>query len=107
MFFVPSNRCWLADGFRRGVRRGQNLVASLLAGANARNFLAFADLQKSFLMDRRFSENLPAFRKDFSPGVTEPTLVLVPCTKYRHGSAAPLAGLITLRPLHSLPHPLH
>jgi hypothetical protein len=33
--------------------------------------------------------------------------VLVPRTKYRHGSAAPLAGLITLRPLHSLPHPLH
>jgi hypothetical protein len=33
--------------------------------------------------------------------------VLVPRTKYRHGSAAPLAELVTLRPLHSLPHPLH
>jgi len=37
-----------------------------------------------------------------TPGVTEPTLVLVPRTKYRHASAAPLAGLITLRPLHSI-----
>ncbi len=24
MVFVPSNRCWLADGFRRGVRRGKD-----------------------------------------------------------------------------------
>ena len=31
--------------------------------------------------------------------------MLVPRTKYRHASAAPLAGLIPLRPLHSLPHP--
>ena len=37
-----------------------------------------------------------------SPGVTEPTLALVPRAKYRHASAAPLAGLITFRPLHSI-----
>jgi hypothetical protein len=36
------------------------------------------------------------------PGVTEPTLALVPHAKYRHASAAPLAGLITFRPLHSI-----
>lgn len=36
------------------------------------------------------------------PGVTEPTLALVPRAKYRHASAAPLAGLITFRPLHSI-----
>ncbi len=29
---------------------------------------------------------------------------LVPRAKYRHASAAPLAGLINLQPLHSLPH---
>ena len=36
------------------------------------------------------------------PVVTEPTLALVPRAKYRHASAAPLAGLITFRPLHSI-----
>jgi hypothetical protein len=36
------------------------------------------------------------------PGVTEPTLALVPRAKYRHASAAPLAGLINLHPLHSI-----
>ena len=29
MFFVPSNRCWLANGFRRGVRHGTSSLARL------------------------------------------------------------------------------
>jgi hypothetical protein len=41
------------------------------------------------------------------PGVTEPTLALVPRAKYRHASAAPLAGLINLHPLHSIAFQLH
>ena len=36
--------------------------------------------------------------------VTEPTLVRVPCPKYRHGSEGARDGLDILRPLHSLPH---
>ena len=39
---------------------------------------------------------------DELPGVTEPTLALVPRAKYRHASAAPLAGLINFHPLHSI-----
>jgi len=45
---------------------------------------------------------LQAAQNVSSPGVTEPTLALVPRAKYRHASAAPLAGLITFRPLHSI-----
>ena len=97
MVFVPSNRCWLADGFRRGVRRGKDggLLTRRFAPRGGERSLSLA---VAFLISARWQS---------ARTVTEPTLVLVPCTKYRHGSAAPLAGLITLRPLHSLPHPLH
>ena len=97
MVFVPSNRCWLADGFRRGVRRGKDggLLTRRFAPRGGERSLSLA---VAFLISARW----PSART-----VTEPTLVLVPRTKYRHGSAAPLAGLVTLRPLHSLPHPLH
>jgi hypothetical protein len=123
MVFVLSSRPVMSR-FRRGVRRGKDgetnvcdanqtrqlapaiagrwlgkngpsgtdLVASLLAGANAR-----------YHSRSPFDFSFPNFRfQHFPQGVTEPTLALVPRAKYRHASAAPLAGLITFRPLHSI-----
>ena len=85
MVFVPSNR----SGWRMilGAGSGGDKTSSLRSSQGRTVVALPVRLLVSASQD---------------PGVTEPTLALVPRAKYRHASAAPLAGLITFRPLHSI-----
>jgi hypothetical protein len=123
-FFVPSNRCWLADGFRRGVRREK--VSGLLTrhfvprGGERSLSLAVAILvaEAARLRHGQDTKHYHAQAGGLgvpdklasaarTPAVTERTLALVPRAKYPHCSARARDGLISLPPLHSLTHLLH